>query len=403
MTGETAAESSASVAGRWELPSIKILNPTLLHTENYAIWRLEAIIHLDNADVWEVVSGSEPKPTTDPHDNWKRKNRQARSLLIALVSGKYKNLIGNYEHTSAAWKALENTLDRKSVSSTIYPIYQVLYMQKDEYKTWNKYITEFESRWTNANSKVATATKDSKPWIRGFQSVFSDEEFKAHLLLSTLSSTMDNIVDNLQTKETLSYSDVWTRLLDLSSPDAAGSALMSHQKKKKNQTKSCLSTSSSLRPGIPPPKECSYCWKRNLLSKGHTYTDCAVLKKVFEEKKNAAGSVKIVQEKSDISQSFALVSSSSHTPPQRSMTSGIAHRSSETKTFEVWTFDTAATHHITIDFSVLQDPTLVSIGIEVGDGRVLQSTHKGTVLFDVDDGAGGSTSFSLSNVLYIPN
>jgi len=102
MTGETAG-SSASVAGRWELPSIKILNPTLLRTENYAVWRLEAVIHLDNVDVWEMVSGSEPKPTTDPHDNWKRKNRQARSLLIALVSGEYKNLIGNHEHASAAW------------------------------------------------------------------------------------------------------------------------------------------------------------------------------------------------------------------------------------------------------------------------------------------------------------
>jgi len=231
MTGETAAESSASVAGRWELPSIKILNPTLLRTENYAVWRLEAVIHLDNADVWEVVSGSEPKPTTDPHDNWKRKNRQARSLLIALVTSEYKNLIGTHENASEAWKVLENTLDRKSVSSTIYPINQVLYMQKDESKTWNEHIAEFESRWTNANSKVATTTTDSKAWIRGFQLVFSDEEFKAHLLLSTLPSTMDNIVDNFRTKETLSYSDVRTRLLDLSSPDnAAGLALMSHQK-----------------------------------------------------------------------------------------------------------------------------------------------------------------------------
>jgi len=133
MTGETAG-SSASVTGRWELPSIKILNPTLLRIENYAVWRLETVIHLDNEGVWEVVSGSEPKPTTDPHGNWKRKNRQAQSLLIALVSGEYKNLIGNHEHASAAWKALENTLDRKSVSSTIYPINQVLYMQKDESK-----------------------------------------------------------------------------------------------------------------------------------------------------------------------------------------------------------------------------------------------------------------------------
>jgi len=186
------------------------------------------------------------------------------------------------------------------------------------------------------------------------------------------------LFNNPRAKETLSYSGVRTRLLDLSSPDnAAGSALMSHQKKKKKESKPRSSMSSSLHPGIPPPKECSYCWKRNLPSKGHTHTDCAVLKKAFEEKK--AGSAKNCTEKSDISQGFAISSaaSSSHTPPQRSMTPGMAHHSSKTMTFEVWTFDAAATHHITTDLSVLQDPTLVSIGIEVSDGRVLQSTHKG--------------------------
>ena len=90
-------------------------------------------------------------------------------------------------------------------------------MKKDESKSWNEHIAEFESRWTTANSRLSTATTNSKAWIRGLQLAFSDEEFKAHLLLSTLPSTMDNIVDNLRTKEAMSYSDVRTRLLGLSS------------------------------------------------------------------------------------------------------------------------------------------------------------------------------------------
>ena len=45
-----------------------------------------------------------------------------------------------------------------------------------------------------------------------------------------------------------------------------------------------------------------------MLSKGHTHSDCAVLKKAFEEKK--VGSAEIAQEKSDdISHGFALMSS----------------------------------------------------------------------------------------------
>ena len=113
MMSDAAAASSASVAGRWKPPSIKIFNPTLLRTENYAVWRLEAEIH---ADVWELVSGLEVRPTPNHHDNWKRKNRQARSLLLALVFDEYEGLIGNNKNASEAWKVLEDTLDRKSVS-----------------------------------------------------------------------------------------------------------------------------------------------------------------------------------------------------------------------------------------------------------------------------------------------
>jgi len=122
-----------------------------------------------------------------------RTDRQDHYIPIALVSSEYKNLIRNHKNASEAWKVLENTLDRKSVPSAIYPINQVLYMQKDESKSWNEHIAEFESRWTTANSKVSTATTDSKAQICGLQLVFSEEEFKVHLLLSTLPSTMDNI------------------------------------------------------------------------------------------------------------------------------------------------------------------------------------------------------------------
>jgi len=314
---ETTGDTSTTIAHRWEPTSIKIYNPTLLRTDNYMIWRLEAQIHLDNIDVWELVSGAEVKPTTDIHDNWKRKNRQALSLLIQMVSDEYKGLIGNNISSASAWKILEDTLDRKSVTSTIYPVNQVFDMKKTDAKSWSEHITEFESRWTNVNSKVSTATTTSKLWIQSLQLAFSDAEFKAHLLLRTLPPNMDNIVDNLLTKETLSYTDVWTKLLDLShDPTPAGSALASYQKPPKKSTQkgkytasaSTSSGSSSLRPGIPPAKECSYCWKRHLPSKGHQHTECAVLKKAFEEKKAAGGTAKIAKE-ADIKQGYALMTS----------------------------------------------------------------------------------------------
>jgi len=77
-------------------------------------------------------------------------------------------------------------------------------------------------------------------------------------------------------------------------------------------------------------------------------------------------------------------------PPltQRPIPTRLSLSSAENKTFEVWTFDTASSHHITADLSVLLDPTLDAKRIEVGDGRKLDTTHVGMVKVDVMDDDG---------------
>jgi hypothetical protein len=52
-----------------------------------------------------------------------------------------------------------------------------------------------------------------------FKTVFESLEVKAALLLYTLLLSMENIVDNLQTKESLTYDQVYQRLMDLSGDD----------------------------------------------------------------------------------------------------------------------------------------------------------------------------------------
>ena len=288
-------ESSSSSVPKWEPSSIQIHNPTLLRTDNYAIWRLEAQIHLDNADVWEVVSGVEAKPTAeDPHDNWKRKNRQARALLIQLVSDEYKGTIGNHASAPDAWKSLEDTLDRRNITSTMHLVNAILDMKKEDSTSWSSHIEGFESRWSIVNAKVSTASSTSKPpWLEGLKLCFNDQVFKAHLLLRTLPSSMNNFVDNRVRKLDLTYLDVRTSLLNLnqeSSPSTTTSSAQStshHPQKKKGPP---MKPKSTMQSGAPPSTECSYCRKRNLPSKGHRHTECNVLKKALRNKKHTPSS-----------------------------------------------------------------------------------------------------------------
>ena len=73
------------------------------------------------------------------------------------------------------------------------------------------------------------------------------------------------------------------------------------------------------------------------------------------------------------------------------------------KSYKIWFLDTSTSHHITTDFSLLQEPVLNKTGIRVGSGDVLFSMHCRTVTLDVEVGNGKVSTLALSNVLYIPS
>jgi hypothetical protein len=81
---------------------------------------------------------------------------------------------------------------------------------------------------------------------------------------------------------------------------------------------------------------------------------------------------------------------------------GSALKAQTNSTHQVWIFDTGASHHITADFLCLSAPVSRRVGITVGGGKVLYSTHAGTVRLTVEI-AGILSNVSLTDVLYLPD
>ena len=106
----------------------------------------------------------------------------------------------------------------------------------------------------------------------------------------SLPSSMDNIVDNLQSKDSLTHVDVRSRLLELSGSSnfsSNGKALntRSHKVNKSNNKKMNSEKPKPTRPGkTEPPKgnQCSYCKKHNHPDEGHTHKFCNRLKTARE-------------------------------------------------------------------------------------------------------------------------
>ena len=70
------------------------------------------------------------------------------------------------------------------------------------------HIQEFESRFLRLQQCINESTVSPKLYEKGLTLLLDDPEAKAHLLLRTLPDTDVHIVDNLQSKTDLTYSDV---------------------------------------------------------------------------------------------------------------------------------------------------------------------------------------------------
>ena len=87
------------------------------------------------------------------------------------------------------------------------------------------HINQYDTLWNRLHLRCSTASPTDRytlPFV--FKSVFESPEAKAALLLRSLPESMNNIVDNLQTKEDLTYDHVYNKLLDLKIPTAVSSA-----------------------------------------------------------------------------------------------------------------------------------------------------------------------------------
>ena len=235
----------------------------------------------------------------------------------------------------------------------------------------------------------------------------------------SLPSSMDNIVDNISSKDSLTYDDVRRRILELSGSSnlcSNGKALHTHSHKvyKSNNKKKNSEKPNPTRPGkTEPPKgnQASYCKKHKHPYESHTHKFCNRLKTA---RKGSTSSVPPPAPSRDVVANHAnltvneeynhvaawIISSLPHPVPD--IASGSAFKTAYDKTYEVCIFDTGASFHITADFYHLLEPIRCNVGLTVGGGTCLDATHGGSVQLDMEIGD-SVLSVTLSDVLYVPH
>ena len=156
------------------------------------------------------------------------------------------------------------------------------------------HISCYEQKHTYTSERCRSAN-DQSPYHHLLEYLKSDDIEARHLLRS-LPSSMDNIVDNLQLKDSLTYVDVRSRLLELSGStnlSTNGKALnaRSPEVNKSTNKKKNSEESNPTRHGKSEPlkgNQFSCCKKHNYPCEGQTHKFCNRLKSARDNSASSA-------------------------------------------------------------------------------------------------------------------
>jgi hypothetical protein len=238
------------------------------------------------------------------------------------------------------------------------------------------------------------ATKDNK-LAKALHTVTQSDEAKAAFLLCSLPSSMENVIDNLQTKTNLTYSEVFGRLLDL----GAG-------KSTDGDDKAYRSFAGPTGSGNGNGKECTWCKSKKDTYQGHLYSECRKLKAHQKKKKEKKEKEATAKQTSEVTEATAFKTSEDTEATAfktSEITEATAFMASTNQTSKTWIFDTAASSHMTSDKNTMTDIRKHGGFVRVANSQRMKVTGIGKVHLQCRLQGGSTQPATLEDVLLVPD
>ena len=302
------------------------------------------------------------------------------SILIQTLAPEILDSIQREKNPHKLWKSLREQFYRDSPYA-LFAQDRKLSKLADSYSSFSslsEFIQNFEAEY-QAYLNLAKSSKDE--YRVKLAELLQMDQAKRERLLGLLVDHLPNVVDNLSTKDNMTYSQVKQRLLDLGSNNSSSDLALSTTKMKgkgKAASSSSKNKSSSNKSSSSDQLVCTWCSKHSPGTKvGHTWNRCHVLK---DRKEKGTWPPK------DKKQEQAHVTTDN----------------SEVST-TLFYFDTCASSHMCPDRSRFEHFTSRSGFVKSSGKTMMKIKGSGTVVLDCILRDGTVSSFRLHDVLYVPD
>ena len=273
--------------------SFKIENlPKLEGQSNYTRWAGAIKLALKAYKLWSIVDGTKPRPRTETEKGkepgvlstaedqvkWQEQDDQAKAVIMFSVMADDLTTVTDAASAQVAWQALKDLYDRETVNTIINLFKNVTERKLADGASLQDHLTGFHNDWIRLKERSFQGNGELSKTL---QAVTSSNEAKAAYLLISLPPSMDNIVDNLQAKDKVTYEDVRVKLLDPSvNRSIAGNSKTAYRVHRPSDLPKTPGTEE---------KECTWCKKRKMRSRGHTWNECRKLKAHNAKQKEEGG------------------------------------------------------------------------------------------------------------------
>jgi len=342
--------------------------------ENYRIWSASMTIILKGIKAYEVVmDGVVPAEGADATEvnAYDHLCHTASTILIQVVSQDILEKIVELEKPNLMWTWLRTEYYRDSAYALVSQIMNLVSLPT-QYSGNNlsEFISKFESQWLHL-TKLSKGSSDS--YRTTFAAFLNEDKAKRDFLMGFLVRHHKNVIDNLTTKDSLSYADVKQRLMDIDTSDTQNDTALFTSKPSGNKKKRKKPIKGNSDSSSPKSKTCTWCKKHNPgKSEGHTCNECFRLQTLNKEKKE-----KEKDEEANITTETKV----------------------RTKSFY---FDMACTSHMTPYAGRLLNYTKRSGFVKSSSQEIMEIEGKGDVVMECVRRDGSVSSFRVCDVLHVP-
>lgn len=355
--------------------SVRLDNVRVLHgQEDYHIWAATMNLVWRSMKVYDlVVLGAKPADdaTTEEIEAWQTLSHQAAAVYIQVVSPEILEKIVELDNPHDMWIHLKSEFYRDTAFALVSQVASLasLSVAYDKEVPIASFVSKFETEWLRLQ-KLAKASSDS--YRQTFAKFLQEDKAKRDFLLGFLVTHEKNVVDNLSTKDELSYAEVKQRLLDLDSVPSDGP---SHSAFATNDLKIKTSSKSN--------KFCTWCKKHHPAHQnGHTWSTCSKLKRYNDTHDS------LMKDQSD--------------EPEMNETHAAVHESNKVSSPSFY-LDTCASSHMCPNLGRFESLSLCTGSVKSSSGDIIPIKGKGNVVMDCLLGDGTVSSFRIHDVLYVPD